>query len=421
MNVLIVPGTTLVAREICNSLGTMKGLRLFGAGYDITMALSLPYQGFDYVGALDSKNLIHDLEVIVDRRKIDFIIFAHDSWIYVFRNVNSIRKARLLKHSSNAIEICSFKSLTYEYLREDVVTPIVFKSAKDVSVFPVFLKPNRGQGSIGAFKIANFEELEPFMNSSGFIDDQWVVSEYLPGAEYTVDCFSAMDGEILYASPRIRSEIEFGLAVGTRAIELPELFKWAKVISKKLLLNGAWFFQVKEDSKGLFKLMEIGLRIAGGSGIQRLKGVNLSQMNILQSQGAALEVIDQNNFPSKLKKDFDLNFNYEKIYVDLDDTLIVNFNLNHELIAFLKSESDRGTPISLITRHKGNLQESLVKFGIGELFNRIIHVTELDPKSRYIDSDVNFLFIDDSFRERRDVSIHFGKQGLVLDESFLKM
>ncbi len=419
MNVLIVPGTTLIAREICNSLSTMKGIYLFGAGYDAAAAKNFPYHVFNHAGTLGSKNLKDELEVIVERQEIDFIIFAHDSWIFEFRNLDSIGEAKIIKNPCAAIEICSFKSSTYGFLREDVSTPTIFKLAEEVQDFPVFLKPNRGQGSIGALKIDSRKELEPFMDSEGRFYDHWVVSEFLPGIEYTIDCFSALNGDLLYSSPRIRMAIESGLAVETKIIRHPQLSIWASRISKKLLLNGPWFFQVKEDSKGSLKLMEIGLRVAGGSGVQRLKGVNLSQLNILQSQGKVLEILNQNVFPCKKKNEIDLDFDYQEIYVDYDDTLIVNFVLNHKLIAFLESEINRGIIVTLITRHSGNLEDSLTQFGIRELFSRIIHITNKHLKSKYIDSNVKFLFIDDSFRERSDVSVQFGNRGLVLDESFV--
>jgi hypothetical protein len=75
--------------------------------------------------------------------------------------------------------------------------------------------------------------------------------------------------------------------------------------------------------------------------------------------------------------------------------------------------------VTLITRHKGDLKKSLEQFGIGTFFNQIIHITNDDPKSKFINSGVKFLFIDDSFRERFDVSTQFGEQVLVLDESFI--
>ena len=419
MNLLVVPGTTLVAREICNSLSTAKGIRLFGTGYDISAAESFPYHDFDFAGVLGSADLAGELENIVTLREIDQIIFAHDSWIFEFRNFEFINGAKIIKNSSFTIEKCSFKSSTYDFLQGVVSTPEVFKSGEEVLNFPVFLKPDRGQGSVGALKISNTEELQPFIDSKGFFNNQWVVSEFLPGQEYTVDCFSDLNGDLTYASARIRISIKSGLAIETRIIEHPELSDWAKLISKRVHIIGPWFFQVKEDAKGSLKLMEIGLRIAGGSSVQRLKGINLSQLTLLQSQGTALEILDQTYYPYKLRDEIDFGFDFDEIYVDYDDTVILNSILNHELIKFLEFQVSGGKLVTLITRHKGNLEKSLADFHIRNIFSKIIHITDEAAKSKYINSKGNFLFIDDSFRERQDVSLQFGKKVLVLDETFV--
>ena len=419
MNVLVVPGTTLVAREICNSIGTSKGIRLFGAGYDGEAARLFPYLRFDFVGDLASKNLLDKLEEIIERREIDLVILAHDSWIYEFRNTESIERAKVMKNSSSVIELCLFKSSTYEFLQKVIPTPNFFKSEDQILAFPVFLKPDRGQGSVGTREISSQEELNPFIDSRGVIGHQWVVSELLTGQEYTVDCFSGLNGELLYSSPRVRLSVISGLAVETRIIEHQELSDWAEKISQKIPIVGPWFFQAKEDSKGSLKLMEIGLRIAGGSSVQRLKGVNLSQLSVLQSQGLSLEIIDQRLFPSTIGNTLNLDFEFEAIYVDYDDTLILNSKKNLALINFLMLSKKKGIKIVLITRHSGNLEKSLYQFELSSFFADIIHLSHSESKSKCINSAGKFLFIDDSFHERHEMSLKFGSRVLVLDETFM--
>ena len=41
-------------------------------------------------------------------------------------------------------------------------------------------------------------------------------------------------------------------------------------------MNGSWFFQMKRDSEGHLKLLEIAPRIGGTSSLYRIKGVNFS-------------------------------------------------------------------------------------------------------------------------------------------------
>ena len=419
MNLLIVPGTTLVAKEICDSLTTTKGVELFGAGFDLEAAKGYPYSAYEFLGVLGSANLMFGLEEIVLRHQIDFIIFAHDSWIFEYRDRETIGNAKIIKNSSFAIQVCSFKSSTYALFENILPTPKLFNSIEKITHFPVFLKPDRGQGSVGAKLINELSELKPFLDGKSLIDSDWVVSEYLPGREFTVDCFSNLSGNLLYSSPRVRTLVKSGKAIETKIIENKAILEWAQVITQKIKITGPWFFQAKEDRDGTPKLMEIGLRIAGGSGIQRLKGVNLSHLNILQLQNVNLRIINQGNLPSKLRESMNLDFFFNQIFVDYDDTVILNSILNVQLIEFLRESRSKGVRVTLISRHNGNLEASLRTLQINDLFDEVIHIKNNDPKSKYVKVDGNFLFIDDSFRERMDISVQFGAKALVLDESFM--
>ena len=64
-----------------------------------------------------------------------------------------------------------------------------------------------------------------------------------------------------------------------------------------------------------------------------------------------------------------------------------------------------GKKVVLLTRHRGNLQQTLAKFRLTGLFDEIVHLGEAEKKSTYI-SCVDAIFVDDSFAERLDVSVN---------------
>lgn len=420
MNVLVVPGTTLIAKEIVDSLSHAKGIRIYGAGFDLYTALNFPYLAYDFLESLEKGSPLPKLEEIVFERKIDCIIFAHDSWIYNFRNLKIVGTAKVLGQLSSTIEIASFKSKTYDALRTILPTPGLYSSIAEIRNYPVFVKPDRGQGSVNSKRLDDFDEASQFVNSEGFFEDKWLVSEFLPGYEFTIDCFSNDGHEVIYSSVRKRLSIEFGVAIETTILKNEEMTKLARIIGGELQLAGPWFFQMKEDSDSLPKLMEVGLRVAGGSGVQRLKGVNFSKLQLFQSQGFELQIIDQDLYPSIFKNGFDLDFTYHFIYVDFDDTLIVDSKINIVLLNFLREQSLLNVEIILLTRHKGNLHESLEFYGLENLFDEVIHLEKSEKKSDFIECQGNFVFIDDSFQERFDVATKFNTRALVLDESFLQ-
>ncbi len=110
-------------------------------------------------------------------------------------------------------------------------------------------------------------------------------------------------------------------------------------------------------------------------------------------------------FSNKYKLDID----YDTVYVDFDDTVTYANTVNTETIAFLYQCLNKGITIKLLTRHAKEIYDSLAHYRIDpKLFDEIIHIKdETTPKSDYI-TDERAIFIDDSFRERKDVAIKCG-------------
>ena len=92
---------------------------------------------------------------------------------------------------------------------------------------------------------------------------------------------------------------------------------------------------------------------------------------------------------------------FSKVYVYLDDTLIIKNKINTELLKLIYQFINDNKSIILITKHKGNLTEILSKYKLTLLFNNIIHLSIHEEKSDYMEPDS--IFIDDSFSERKKV------------------
>ena len=77
--------------------------------------------------------------------------------------------------------------------------------------------------------------------------------EYLPGKEYTVDCFTNLSGKLIFARGRGRNRIKLGISVNTEPVDESEnknFFELAEKINSQLHQKGGWFFQLKEDKNG---------------------------------------------------------------------------------------------------------------------------------------------------------------------------
>jgi len=281
----------------------------------------------------------------------------------------------------------------------------------EVDKFPVFVKPDVGQGSQYASKVDNLETLEVILRNNPNL----IISEYLPGKEYTVDCFTDRRKGLLFCGGRERIRIRAGISMNSKPVDAKTsmLFrKVAKVISDELDFHGAWFFQLKIDSSGSFKLLEIAPRISGTMATYRVLGVNFALLSIYENEGADIMIMRNNcnvQIDKALENRYKHNLKYNKVYVDLDDTLIIDDKVNPQLIQFLYQSLNKGCKLVLITKttRQGNIQSILKQFRLGGIFDETIFLKKSESKFDFINPQGS-IFIDDSFTERKAVFDRLG-------------
>lgn len=401
MNVLIIPCGTEIASEIYRSLIATKGITLFGANAIPGIHETRGYEDYSndspYIDHPDflayTKNKIHEWD-------IDVIFPAHDDAALLLKENEDYLAKKVITSSLETNLICRDKSETYRYFRKYDFCPEVY-SIKDLTPtsFPYFAKPKIGQGSKGARVIAKQSELEQ-------LSDKDVVTEYLPGDEYTVDCFTDHNSSLRFIGPRIRARVQNGISVSSRTLTASEEFnEIAQAINNELELLGAWFFQVKRDREGKLKLLEIATRIAGSMATHRMKGINFSELSILSHQGIEIAPLPNSldiRMERALENKYVTDVQFKDVFVDFDDCLIQGPRVNVTLISFLYSCRNDGKKITIISRHAKDLSSSLKEYALSEVADDVIHITDKNlRKSNFITQGA--LFIDDSFRERLDV------------------
>jgi carbamoyl-phosphate synthase large subunit len=403
--VLVVPGTTEIAHEITRSLRRIRDIEICGAGTDLAAAALLPYAHYDFLSDLSSSTWLQQLDEIVEKHAIEYLFLAHDQWIFELRNLAAVGGAALISTNARAIEICRFKSATYEALDGLILTPSLFDRMPPASRFPLFLKPDAGQGSVGARVVSGPHDLIGFVNDDGTICDGWILSELLTGDEVTVDCFSDNDSNVIYLSARRRDHFGSGLALRTSFVESGDFVDVGDTISRILGLTGAWFFQMKANAHGQWVLLEVAPRIAGSSGINRGKDVNLPLLSLLNTMGIPLSITEGSaslQSHKQLEDVFLLEQGFDHVFVDFDDTILINGIVNENLLRFLVHARNSGSELHLLTRHDGDISLTLEKIFLHGFFNSVIHITDGSAKSPHI-FGTNPLFIDDSFSERVEV------------------
>ncbi len=403
-HVLVFPAGTEIGLEIAHALQYCKEVQLFGAGQDVSNHAKFAYPEFHALPSIYEPGWVEALTALCTKLSIDYIFPAYDDVIVALSREQHAIPAVVLSSSPEACEITRSKSQTYARLAHLVRVPRLYPSADAVpdSDFPVFVKPDRGQGSFGTFKANNRQELLAALPNS----PSPLICELLPGAEYTVDCFSDRQQGLLFANPRSRRRTRNGISVNTITEDIPEAHAIAQRISQELKLYGAWFFQLKRAADGQLALLEVAPRIAGAMATHRVTGVNFPLLSIFEYERAPLHILHN---PGTVEMDRALGNRYkhtisfQTVYIDLDDTLILNGKVNLLAIQFVFQCLNQGKTIKLITRHAGNLPETLLKYRLNGLFHEVIHLKMKEQKSSFI-SEHDAIFVDDSFSERFDVS-----------------
>lgn len=413
--ILVFPAATEIGKEVVRALAYQKDYWVYTATTISYPKLSLTERqqisyGLTY-GVDRPDEMRNELLDLCFKKGINLIYPAHDEVGYLLSQ--DLRfKGRVIIPSREVTEICRFKSLTYKLFegKPNVPVPKVFTDleATRPSDYPIFVKPDNGQGSRGTY-ILGVKRLGD-KSLAGM-----VYTEFLYGNEYTIDCFSS-GGQLQFVGPRRRVETREGISKQTTN-KIPDfvyniLVRMAAEIFAELALEGAWFFQAKfthPDDGGELKLLEIAPRISGCSSYWRASGVNLPLLSLYGKQGYKenVKVMNQDLVremirPITTKYTMDVFFN--EVWIDLDDTLILwrNKTVNAKLMAFIYQCRNQGKRVCLITKHNRRPSITLREFKISEtIFDDIIHLAPHEKKSEFI--SIDSIFIDDSFQERQEV------------------
>lgn len=404
INLLVFPCGSEIALEVFESLKFNKLINLIG-GNSINdhgkFVFKNYYGNFPFV---NNKKFLSFIKKFVVEKKIDFIYPCMDLVLDTLKKNEEKIGCKVLTSCKETTSLCLSKEKTYLFFKNIIKTPKIFESVKKVKKFPVYIKPKIGYGSRNNFKIESKKQL------ISLITKDHLILEYLSGNEYTVDCFTNSLGELIFINPRERSRISNGISTNSILYKDKKIEEIANKINSNIKLSGSWFFQLKKNDKEEYVLLEIAPRIAGSSAISRYLGINLVELNILNETSSNL-LINKNNFnietDRSLKTKAKLTMNYDYVYIDLDDTIIVNKKINTDLIKIIYQSINNNKKIILITKHKKNLTQTLKKYKIQNLFNKIIHLDSNDEKHKYI-MHKNSIFIDDSFSERFKVKNYLG-------------
>lgn len=403
-NVLIFPAGSEDAINIYNALKYNIHFELFGASMVSNHAEFLYDKNHYFEGDLriTSESFFNTINSVIEKFKIDYILCNHDEVApFMIKNQNKVN-AIICTSPYETSKIAENKLLTAKTFKNKYYMPEIY-TPESIKKYPIFAKPYVSAGGKGAKIVNSKEELDSILSNRS----DMLLCEYLPGEEYTIDCFTNKNGELLFAHARTRGRVTNGITYRCEKVDDNKIFEEiANDINKTLTFRGAWFFQLKKDAKGNLKLLEICIRQAGTMVYFRQYGINFPALTLFDFMGENVEPLF-NNFDLTLDRcihnSYKLKYEYENVYFDFDDTIIVKNKVNTNAMRFIYQCINKNKNLYLLSRHAKDINDSLKKWRIDKnIFNKIIIIPDDKKKSDFIVGEKSIL-IDNYFRERKEV------------------
>lgn len=404
VNVLIFPAGEINSVELHDALSHNVNINVFGCSSTDRHGEYVFKNYRSGIPNISEADFIAEFNNLIEEWNIQFVFPTHDTVaLFLAKNQQSIH-AKVIVASYETAEICRDKKETYNLFKDCDFCP---KQYHSFEYLPVFIKPRDGQGANGAKLIREKKDIP-----NNIVIDDYTINEYLPGKELTVDCITDSNGKLCACLPRERNRLLAGVCVAGQSIEVTEeIVLIANEINNRLDFLGLWYFQLKQTEDEKYKLLEISTRCAGTMCLSRARGVNLPLLSVYAAQGKNISVFE-NPFTVTMDRTlisrYKINYDYDQVFVDYDDTVVEGDFVCLPVIKFLYQCRNKGIEVVLLTRHEvdhdDSVEESLAKHAISEsLFSKIIKLTFEEKKYDYMDRNRPSIFIDNAYTERKEV------------------
>lgn len=273
--------------------------KVFAANSNFTYSLS---QADDYVltPLIYSDEYIPFLLDYCIKNKIDVIISLFDIDLPILsKNIDLFKNngIRVVISSSEVIDICNDKWLTYQFLIDNKInTPKTFidkeLAIKEIKLgkleYPVILKPRWGMGSIGIYKADNINELEVFYNkikneilnsylkyeSEESIGSSILIQQCIKGKEYGIEVINDLDTNYVNTLCKMKLAMRSGETDQAMTVNDQSLTAIGEKLSKTLGHIANLDVDCLEENDE-FYVLEMNARFGGQYPFSHLAGANL--------------------------------------------------------------------------------------------------------------------------------------------------
>lgn len=137
-----------------------------------------------------------------------------------------------------------------------------------------------------------FSSMDELYHILGDRFPELIITEYLPGDEYTIDALRV--GDHTTVIPRKRSSIRSGITFAGETVNDTEQIEHTRRLSEALDLEHCFGFQFKQDENGQLKILECNPRIQGTMVLSTVAGANIIYSSVKAAMGEPLPGLDIN-------------------------------------------------------------------------------------------------------------------------------
>lgn len=270
---------------------------------------------FIQIPKASDKEFIPELLRICTEEKVDVILPLVTRELFLLAEHQALfeeQGIKVLVSSHQAIQVANNKTACYQFLQSKGIKVPQFFAVHSVDEFkhaiknlgypqvPVCFKPSVSNGSRGFRIVAQKDEAELLFNTKPYQEyirfedalrilsskpfPQLLVSSYLPGEEFSVDCL-ADNGKAKLVVPRLRTKMINGISVQGAIVRDDAIINYCAQIIEAIGLHGNIGIQVKRNEEGVALLLEINPRVQGTIVAVLGAGVNLPVMAVKQACG----------------------------------------------------------------------------------------------------------------------------------------
>ncbi len=368
---IVFPSCNEPGLEIANALIKSNKVHLFGgSSFEVEFDPSrMILRNHLPCPKLDSTGFREEFKQLLFVHGIDTVFPATDNLVEEFSKWQ-VEGVTFITANPDTAKLVTSKSRVYERLVGVIPVPEIYTA--DTVVFPAYAKPDVGAGSRGHSVVRNRQECDVA------IADGLLLTEYLPGEEFTVDCINDLQGRLLFCGPRLRGRIGRGISLGTKTITCSRIEEYVRMIAERIRIEGPWFAQFKVSRSGQLTLMEINARVGGSMTMTRLAGVNIPLLALFLYKGLEVEV--PSLLPGMVLNRCLVNHiegkDFSCVLWDLDDTLLrKDGKPDPEAMASLFDCHNRGIKQLLLTKNP-NVHALLTAHGIPLFFDEVLYAED---------------------------------------------